>query len=1846
MPTSHSAPFQGGSLTPQRALPDETGLADALRSDTEAQQDSGAVAPVHDASSVPYRRICTLDVHDHAITGEDVLLNQTLLSVHDVLPHRLLQLVAVRKSAHDHVSDDEASGKLKDSKKDAKKDPLAVDQRDTGAAPVDYVFRVRGKCFDFPKQSQCEISISLHVASTYHFTRGSKVVLESTQNGASHVEIVFRESYLARGDMWRLVSSQLVGRCLIRGQKIAFMETIKATVKSIFVRGKKVDSALFDESTKPIFRSESARYVLFIQLSKEMWDFDSEGTGEIMFDKVINGFLPDLFKRWQQLGVKHLVTIVLFTRMIYDRRLASDSKTNSQEHSTTNQAKAPNTKDFYRVVVSDMASGEWGNILNQLKGEFRVFQRDTSIRKPQPGDYAPLGSGLAGANSELPEDVIAGYPSDAAHGNVLEAINLASSQFATDYIDRDLYRTGVSVVVLSPGTGVFEVDQDLLMTTTDNLIDNGVGIDLVCLSRMPLHSVPLFKYRISSAYHEGVMRKASDVSALNSLSPNFETPSPSSFSPGSYRGPNGSKMRWCYGVPHWVDVSFWSIQDGTSRPYSKKSVGRESKLKMQPYRHKPFVPRIRLYEIQMMGLTQSTDQKISIPPLDLSQSHTTNTSLYRDVVRRASSRRRNHDVPREAVDVDKDHLQSDKSQLSTSPSSFSPRPSGSKDIGLQAMDDYDDSLFRHPRTTRRRKPRFHSRSRHSKESQAFMRPENAKYKKSYLSHGEDVDLISQPKSKRLPQSSAAPGTRQDERPKSMSGTEKVSRKPMLGSRSISFGLRGLTPNSKAIASAKVDSVQSSTWTTKQRETLGAAKSDSIQGATSLTVPDAPGSFYSGVPPASDSESILPISSDSEHQKSSRPIPIGKATLIHGNGNARLKKTSRNDLQQLEASDRVTTLRDVGKADIFEASSQNEDREERPSPLLSPGTAMAPWLTILNPSNPSKTNAARTSRLGRWQHIFPQPPKTSQIKWKSLCSPAAVPLTTEDFPTADQLAEEYRESGHVIMLPEEMDLAERPRSLVHEILAFRLSRGFQIVVGERLKENCSSTGLETADVFNERVLTALNSSIFMSRGSTIHQLSRTGIDRLHIKILTRHSAEGSSDEPTRKPIVYSPVIRSMLAHEYEPQTIEIASQRGSFNWDTIDSFIVGRDRPQAAQYVENLRPWRARFVLIPVDIAANVRRSMRPSEDTDEEMRLEGIRKLTQIWQKFRFVPQEERRFQSAFRRTKDPNPLDITYQTKNPSAIVAAELESVLEGDETGRPVQLLPEPELYQRSNLNLKTLAETIQGEKGVRMLDRRWHWRLHYNCFIGMELTSWVLQNFRDIATREEAERLGRDLMKNGLFKHVEQRHDFRDGNYFYQIESEYRTPRPESKGWFGRTRSSVPSTPVADRAAGPSQVKLSRSRSNSDAGSTSDTDSESNAEKGQRMSVALSKSLLYDVDHRRRSHRPELINLHYDRLHNPDNCYHIRVEWMNTTSRLIQDAIFGWATTVERHGLRLVEVPIGEASSITSMHPFRAPYRVKLALSPPCKQPHCFFESQTLGSQTPVDPLFYQQAIMKHFNFVLDYEAASAFPANVDVSYSWGKPDYRYPQFIHRSGTLIAQITDEGHFLLLANRLYNNRNPGSNMPLGKNGPPTLSHDPSPSAEPTAGSDRPSTSTPAARPFPHRPQPRPSPRSSPHPSPAIRPQRTATLDIPPPTRGSSPSPSPSPSGHPATAATTTPAPASAPRPNPSSQIPAYTIPETLVQDFETFCHDTATLERFYNEVLRENSTPTPTLAAAGGGSNNGSGGSGTPVTMAIGIGSKKPGGQDRANEGSERKEGEMEGGEGETIPGLVLPGSLTRG
>jgi hypothetical protein len=83
-------------------------------------------------------------------------------------------------------------------------------------------------------------------------------------------------------------------------------------------------------------------------------------------------------------------------------------------------------------------------------------------------------------------------PSDSVHGNFLGAINTSLNILEKHYMDRDLQRTGNSIVMISAGCGVFKVKPYLSQITKQRMLDSAFGIDFISLSRPPLHTVPLF----------------------------------------------------------------------------------------------------------------------------------------------------------------------------------------------------------------------------------------------------------------------------------------------------------------------------------------------------------------------------------------------------------------------------------------------------------------------------------------------------------------------------------------------------------------------------------------------------------------------------------------------------------------------------------------------------------------------------------------------------------------------------------------------------------------------------------------------------------------------------------------------------------------------------------------------------------------------------------------------------------------------------------------------------------------------------------------------------------------------------------------------------------------------------------------------------------------------------------------------------------------------------------------------------------------------------------------------------------------------------------------------------------
>ncbi|XP_068846145.1 GATOR1 complex protein DEPDC5 isoform X8 [Capricornis sumatraensis] len=405
-------------------------------------------------------KVYKLVIHKKGFGGSD----DELVVNPKVFPH--IKLGDIVEIAHPNDEYSPLLLQVKSLKEDLQKETISVDQT------VTQVFRLR------PYQ---DVYVN---------------VVDPKEVTLDLVELTFKDQYIGRGDMWRLKKS-LVSTCAYITQKVEFAG-IRAQAGELWVKNEKVMCGYISEDTRVVFRSTSAMVYIFIQMSCEMWDFDIYG--DLYFEKAVNGFLADLFTKWKEKNCSHEVTVVLFSRTFYDAK-SLDEFPEINRASIRQDHKGRFYEDFYKVVVQNERREEWTSLLVTIKKLF--IQYPVLVRLEQAEGF-PHGDNAT-----------------SAQGNYLEAINLSFNVFDKHYINRNFDRTGQMSVVITPGVGVFEVDRLLMILTKQRMIDNGIGVDLVCMGEQPLHAVPLFKLHNRSAPHD-------------------------------------SRLGDDYNIPHWINHSFYT----------------------------------------------------------------------------------------------------------------------------------------------------------------------------------------------------------------------------------------------------------------------------------------------------------------------------------------------------------------------------------------------------------------------------------------------------------------------------------------------------------------------------------------------------------------------------------------------------------------------------------------------------------------------------------------------------------------------------------------------------------------------------------------------------------------------------------------------------------------------------------------------------------------------------------------------------------------------------------------------------------------------------------------------------------------------------------------------------------------------------------------------------------------------------------------------------------------------------------------------------------------------------------------------------------------------------------------
>lgn len=1305
-----------------------------------------------------------------------------------------------------------------------------------------------------------------------------KQIVDPASVEADTIEISIKNLNLSRDSMW-ILSSDLINSCVYSGKRITFLNNRIGFIKNIYKSGKKCFSGYVGKNTKVVYRSDGARLIFLIQTSREMWHF--EESGEIMFHKLVNNLFPKIFKKWREKEAHHSITIVLFTSIDL-----TDIPWTSLGH-----GERPNkVREYFRVVVDQVNIFHWNRIMENLRLEFANFKRDIMLNRDEGGPGLGQGRDESQSQAGLNEGPVQGYSLEgtslpSVKGNILEAINVGLSLMKDKFTDTDLKHSLNHLVVMTPGTGLFDVDYKLMLETSKKMSQSDCALDIICLSQPPLHIVPLFRFK--------------DLTK------------------------NG-KLSHC--VPNWCDVSFFKDASASKDQW---------------------IPRCKIYELQMMGLMEN------------------------DV----------HDIEIER---------------------FSRYNEGGF---IEAMDSYDSEIFK-PVTRLTRLLQQAS----LKNGPGTNVSANVS---TNVSTSADIGASLRVGSGASLRAGRGPGPRPG--PTSARDPLLFINGPVLN-----------PPNVSAPVSSAVTSLGTVTNTNQEASALSTLYQ--IKGTGDLPKPASSRSSNASV------RSLAHLVSNS-----------GLRSLKHTGSSDKLhpKIIKKEDIFKPKDSSKLTSSNNS-----YTRSIDMSERERKPESIKRNKPISGPldpeyhdeldyfWTEISNPSKELHSDALSYIKLGKWNQVFPPNIKRNLVKWRSFQSPAALPIFHPFFPSSHDLNTNYTTQIYTLLLNSENNLElDTIDDLMREMIQLRLLLGFQICDSElvkriELEKNPGST-MELTKYFRASYV---GCKIYMMLDTEIHRISNDG-STIGVQLYKR--IQSPKVTPIFKALEYNsqdhqPLIRTRYADEYARSPINFIDQKPQkYNWNQFDQLLAGYDD---ALTEENKSFFKMKFVVMPADIPKNAFFISNESL-TEEEIRVEGLRKLIAMIERGKYVSTLDEG------QKKDTLASEINFYTGNLYDFLNEQAEMF---DTTGNK----PSNSLMMSEKLNktvkLINLAHELQSPSGVKIVDRTWHFNTHQNCFIGNEFVTWLVGAFEDLDTREEATVYGQTLMNRGLFKHVENRHGFLDGYYFYELEQEYidKTYRPERTLWFSRKKEKestpgsknnsdvesykspvlVPQEPERDRRdpdrRDPELRRITSLGGLNDSENSSMADSAGS--KKAKKKFVLSRAVKYNADPLKKSYRPEIVTVHYDRVHNPEHCYHIRLQWLNTSTNFIDETINNWSRLCERHGLKFVETPWTELCTIPTHNPFHSFVDLKLAVNPMIDP--SFAVPKILNN----NKFYYHLFLLKKSGFLLDNRSAVYFLRdNIEISYSWGKPTFKYAQFIHKTGSYVVEVRDNGDFFLAPNNMHISR-----------------------------------------------------------------------------------------------------------------------------------------------------------------------------------------------------------------------------
>nr|XP_012619469.1 DEP domain-containing protein 5 isoform X8 [Microcebus murinus] len=248
--------------------------------------------------------------------------------------------------------------------------------------------------------------------------------------------------------------------------------------------------------------------------------------------------------------------------------------------------------------------------------------------------------------------------------------------------------------------------------------------------------------------------------------------------------------------------------------------------------------------------------------------------------------------------------------------------------------------------------------------------------------------------------------------------------------------------------------------------------------------------------------------------------------------------------------------------------------------------------------------------------------TVGVDWKSLTTPACLPLTTDYFPDRQGLQNDYTEGCYDLLPEADIDRRDEEgvqmtaQQVFEEFICQRLMQGYQIIVQPKAqKPNPAVPPPLSSSPLYSRGLVSRNrpeeeDQYWLSMGRTFHKVTLKDKMITVTRYLPKYPYESAQINYT-----YS-LCPSHSDSEFVSCWVEFSHERlEEYKWNYLDQYICSAGSEDFS-LIESLKFWRTRFLLLPACVTATKRITEgevhcdiygdRPRADEDEWQLLDGF----------------------------------------------------------------------------------------------------------------------------------------------------------------------------------------------------------------------------------------------------------------------------------------------------------------------------------------------------------------------------------------------------------------------------------------------------------------------------------------------------------------------------------------------------------------------------------------------------------------------------------------------------------------